>query len=69
MSRFGIDPSRGKTSKSGIEAELRPESVTPRQLDINRIPDIFEFKVDEDNGKLLVRFKDFVEWYGEDPFP
>ena len=60
MSRFGIDPSRGKTSKSGIEAELRPESVTPRQLDINRIPDIFEFKNDAERQKLSMKFKEFV---------
>lgn len=57
------------TLRSGIEAELRSQSVTSRQMDVDQYPDIFEFKVDNDTGELLVRFKDFVTFYGSDPFP
>lgn len=48
------------TKQSGLEAQLRPESVTPRQLDVNRVPDIYDFAQDNATSKLHVWLKPFV---------
>lgn len=48
------------TRRSGIEAELRPQSITTKQMSVDQHPDIFDFTQDDATSKLNVWLKPFV---------